>query len=180
MQTTGSSHWSVAAETYNATNKSYVETINQYCSCIVDRWYQSKINSSQRDVQITWKTTGKKHIRPHWSDVGTFQYGGICILMPRLTMSAGGSSCTYSAFHSAPLLGCYWLCRDPISMGATASTGGCKPRRSAQYIVHLCRRRHSYQRGTNTIALFVFVLDTISQPCILGLVCSLTEWRYPR
>jgi hypothetical protein len=22
------------------------------------------------------------------------------------------SSCTYSAFHSAPLLGCYWPCRD--------------------------------------------------------------------
>jgi hypothetical protein len=45
----------------------------------------------------------------------------------------------------------------PIPMRATASTGGSKSRlychRSTQYIVHLCRRRHSCQRGTNTIAL---------------------------
>jgi hypothetical protein len=41
----------------------------------------------------------------------------------------------------------------PIPMRATASTGGSKPRLSTQYIMHLCRRRHSCQRGTNTIAL---------------------------
>jgi hypothetical protein len=45
----------------------------------------------------------------------------------------------------------------PIPMRATASTGGSKPRlychRSTQYIVRLCRWRHSCQRGTNTIAL---------------------------
>jgi hypothetical protein len=45
----------------------------------------------------------------------------------------------------------------PIPMRATASTGGSKPHlychRSTQYIVHLCRRCHSCQRDTNTIAL---------------------------
>jgi hypothetical protein len=45
----------------------------------------------------------------------------------------------------------------PIPTRATASTGDSKPRlychRCTQYIVHLCRRRHSCQRGTNTIAL---------------------------
>jgi hypothetical protein len=45
----------------------------------------------------------------------------------------------------------------PIPMRATASTGGSKPRlychRFTQYVVHLCRRRHSCQRGMNAIAL---------------------------
>jgi hypothetical protein len=56
-----------------------------------------------------------------------------------------------------------------IHMRATASTGGSKPRlychRSTQYIVHLCMRRCSCQRGTNTIAL-------------LCLLCSFST-RYP-
>jgi hypothetical protein len=57
----------------------------------------------------------------------------------------------------------------PIPMRTTASTGGSKPRlychRSTQYIVYLCRRRHSCQRGMNTIAL-------------LCLLCSFSTW-YP-
>jgi hypothetical protein len=55
-----------------------------------------------------------------------------------------------------------------IRTRATASTGGSKPRlychRSTQYIVHLCRRRHSCQRGTHTIALLCLV-------CLLCLLC---------
>jgi hypothetical protein len=46
---------------------------------------------------------------------------------------------------------------EAIPYRATATTGGSKPRlychRSTQYIVHLYRRRHSCQRGMNTIAL---------------------------
>jgi hypothetical protein len=98
-------------------------------------------------------------------------------------------SCTYSAFHSAPLTRLLLaLYRDgsrvqsPIPMRATASTGGSKPRlychRSTQYIVHLCRRCHSCQRSKYEYnSSIVSVLDTMSQPCILGLrvVRSLTE-----
>jgi hypothetical protein len=72
----------------------------------------------------------------------------------------------------------------PIPMRATASTEGSKPRRlychrSTQSIHCAFRRRHSCQRGTNTIALLCllcsFSIDTISQPCILWLVCIV--WR---
>jgi hypothetical protein len=52
----------------------------------------------------------------------------------------------------------------PIPMRTTASTGGSIPRlychRSTQYIVHLCRRRHSCQRGTNTIALLCLLCSS--------------------
>jgi hypothetical protein len=76
------------------------------------------------------------------------------------------TSCTYSAFHSAPLLSAVTgpVEIGPIPMRATASTVGSKPRlychRSTQYIVHLCRRSHSCQRGTNTIALLCLLCSS--------------------
>jgi hypothetical protein len=66
-------------------------------------------------------------------------------------------------------------------MRATASTGGSKPRlnchRSTQYIVYcvgdaIHASRYEYN---SSIVSIVLVLDTLSRPCNLGLVRSLTE-----
>jgi hypothetical protein len=61
--------------------------------------------------------------------------------------------------HSAPSTALlYTISCCPVEIiPMRASSRSSKPRfychRSTQYIVHLCRRRHSCQRGTNTIAL---------------------------
>jgi hypothetical protein len=70
----------------------------------------------------------------------------------------------------------------PIPMQATASTGASKPRLYYQKIstIHcaLCRRRHimpARYEYNSYIASIVLVFDTLSRPCNLGLVRSLTE-----
>jgi hypothetical protein len=66
----------------------------------------------------------------------------------------------------------------PIHMRATASSGGSKPRLASIVTdLHNMPARYEY---ISSIVSIVLVLDTLSKPCILGLVRSLTEGRYPR
>jgi hypothetical protein len=137
--------------------------INEDTQQVVDRpWYQRRHTSN-----VTSLVSTKTH---KWWAFLDINEDTQVMCLPWYQWRHTSDHPVHTAPSTAlPWLCCYWpLEIGPIPMRTTASTGGSiKPRlycyRSTQYIVHLCRRRHSCQRGTNTIALLCLVCSFSTQ-----------------